>query len=204
MNIPGLFNVSNALAAVAVARELSVDKAAIERGLASLAFVEGRMNRVDEGQPFGVIVDFASTPDGFEKFFGTMRPLVKGRLIAVFGSAGRRDPAKRGAQGKIAARYADELIITEEDDRDEDGKKIIEQIAKGAQSTKRLSDDHIHRIANREEAIGYAMTLATSPRDVVVLLGKGHEKTIERADGVYPWSDTEAARAALRALSPRR
>lgn len=201
LQIPGEFNVSNSLAALAVGRKLGLTKQQIEKGLGALSEVEGRMNSIDEGQKFQVIVDFASTPDGFEKFFESVRPLVKGKLIAVFGSAGRRDESKRAMQGEIAGKYSDIVIATEEDDRDEDGQDILREIAKGAKRAGKVMDESLHLIPNREEAIGYAMTLASSASDTVVLLGKGHEKTIERADGEYPWDETGIARSALRALS---
>ncbi len=200
VNIPGEFNVSNAMAAVLVGREIGLSRAQIEKGIAALKGVEGRMTVIDEGQPFKVIVDFASTPDGFQKFFESMRPLVKGKLIAVFGSAGRRDAKKRAVQGKIAGKYADIVIATEEDDRDEDGQMILEQIAKGARKSGKQIGKNLILEPNRENAIAVAMTLATSSKDAVVLLGKGHEKTIERADGEHPWSDPEVARTALRAM----
>ena len=203
VQIPGEFNVSNSLAAVSVGRKLGLTKEQIETGIAALDTVEGRMNLIDAGQTFKVIVDFASTPDGFQKFFESMRPLVKGKLIAVFGSAGRRDEAKRAEQGAIAGKYADVLVITEEDDRDEDGMKILNQIAEGAEAQGKKKDQDLFFVQNREEAIGYAMTLAKTKDDTVVLLGKGHEKTIERADGEYPWNETEAAKAALESLLNR-
>lgn len=198
--IAGEFNVSNSLAAVAVGRKLGLSKPQIEKGIAALESVEGRMNAIDEGQPFKVIVDFASTPDGFEKFFSSVRPLVKGKLIAVFGSAGRRDEAKRAEQGRIAGTYADIVIGTEEDDRDEDGSKILKQIAEGAISAGKVEGKTLFLMGNREEAIGYALTKAENNNDMVVLLGKGHEKTIERADGEYPWNESDVVRSALREL----
>jgi len=200
IKIPGEFNVSNSLAALAVGRKLGLSKEQIEHGLAALESVEGRMNAIEEGQTFKVLVDFASTPDGFEKFFGSVRPLVRGKLIAVFGSAGRRDESKRAEQGRIAGRYADVIIATEEDDRDDDGAKILRQIAEGATESGKVQDETLFLIPNREEAIGLAFTMASATDDMVVLLGKGHEKTIERADGEYPWNESEAARAALRAI----
>lgn len=200
VQIPGEFNVYNSLAAVSVGRKLGLTKEQIETGIAALHSVEGRMNAINEGQNFKVIVDFASTPDGFEKFFTSVRPLVKGKLIAVFGSAGRRDENKRSEQGKIAGSYADVIIATEEDDRDEDGQKILEQIAEGAMQSGKVLNQDLHLIASREEAIGFALTQATSSDDMVVLLGKGHEKTIERADGEHPWNEAEVARAALQEL----
>jgi len=203
VQIPGEFNVSNSLAAVAVGRKLGLAKEQIEEGIAALKTVEGRMNVINAGQKFNVIVDFASTPDGFQKFFESMRPLVKGKLIAVFGSAGRRDDTKRPVQGAIASKYADVIVITEEDDRDEDGSVILDQIAKGAIEQGKKKNKDLFLVHNREEAIGFAMTLAKNKDDTVVLLGKGHEKTIERADGEYPWNETEAAKAALESLLNR-
>jgi UDP-N-acetylmuramoyl-L-alanyl-D-glutamate--2,6-diaminopimelate ligase len=203
LQIPGEFNVSNSLAAIAVGRKLGLTRLQIEKGIAALETVEGRMNIISAGQNFQVIVDFASTPDGFQKFFESMRPLVKGKLIAVFGSAGRRDESKRAVQGEIAATYADVVIITEEDDRDEDGQTILDEIAKGAQTKGKKKNKDLFIIQNREEAIGFAMTLAKHKKDTVVLLGKGHEKTIERADGEYPWDETQAAKAAIESLLNR-
>lgn len=200
VRIPGEFNVYNSLAAVTVGRKLGLTKEQIENGIAALTSVEGRMNAIDEGQNFKVLVDFASTPDGFEKFFSSVRPLVKGKLIAVFGSAGRRDESKRAEQGRIAGRYADVIIATEEDDRDEDGSAILEQIADGVIETGKRSGETLFLIPNREEAIGFAFMQAKNSDDMVVLLGKGHEKTIERADGEHPWNEAEVARAALQEL----
>lgn len=200
INIPGEFNVSNSLAAISVGRKLGLSKEQIEHGLAALESVEGRMNAIEEGQKFKVLVDFASTPDGFEKFFSSVRPLVKGKLVAVFGSAGRRDESKRAEQGRIAGKYADVVIATEEDDRDDDGAKILKQIAEGATESGKVEGETLFLVPNREEAIGLAFTKVSESDDMVVLLGKGHEKTIERADGEYPWNESEAARAALQAL----
>jgi len=203
VNIPGEFNVSNSLAAIAVGRKLGLTKQQIEQGIAALKTVEGRMNLIEAGQKFKVIVDFASTPDGYQKFFESMRPLVKGKLIAVFGSAGRRDETKRAEQGSIAGKYADVVVLTEEDDRDEDGAYILKQIAEGATSQGKKENKDMFTVHSREEAIGFAMTLAKNKNDAVVLLGKGHEKTIERTDGEYPWDETQAARAALESLLQR-
>jgi len=200
VNIPGEFNVSNSLAAIAVGRKLGLTKSDIEKGIAALTGVEGRMNVIHEGQKFQVIVDFASTPDAFERFFESVRPLTKGKLIAVFGSAGRRDEKKRPVQGRIAGQNADVVIVTEEDDRDVDGNTIMEEISVGARSAGKKDGKDLFQILNREEAIGFAMTQVTSKDDVVVLLGKGHELTIERADGTYPWNEAEVARSALQAF----
>lgn len=203
INIPGDFNISNSLAAVAVGRELGLTKQQIEKGIAALDGVEGRMTVIDEGQKFKAIVDFAGTPDAFTRLFSGLRPATKGKLVVVFGSPGRRDEAKRPIQGEIAGHNADELIITEEDDRDIDGNEIMRQIAAGAKKAGMKQGKNLHLILNREEAIGFALTRASGPDDVVIILGKGHEKTIERGSVTYPWSDIEVTRAALRELVKR-
>ena len=178
-NIPGSFNVSNSLAAVAAGRALGLSKEQIEQGIASLHRVEGRMDTVDEGQDFSVIVDFAHTPDSFEKLFKDLRPVVKGKLIALFGSAGRRDEAKRTTQGQLAGKYADEVIVTEEDDRDIDGQEIMDQIAAGSASEGKKLGENLFQIHDRTEAIAFALSRAQKG-DTVILLGKGHEKDILR------------------------
>jgi len=200
INIPGKFNISNALAAVSVGIELGLTKGQIERGIATLKEVEGRMTFVDEGQKFNVIIDFASTPDAFEKIFSSVRPIVKGNLITVFGSAGRRDESKRPAQGEIAGRYCDTVILTEEDDRDIDGNVILEQIAQGAAKSGKIIDKNLFLIHDRKNAIEYALNYAKNSDDMVILLGKGHEKTIERADGNHPWNETEITRQILQSI----
>jgi UDP-N-acetylmuramoyl-L-alanyl-D-glutamate--2,6-diaminopimelate ligase len=198
-NIPGGFYVSNALAAVCVGRALGLTPAQIEKGIAALSGVEGRMTTIDEGQPFSVIVDYAHTPDSFEKLFADMRPVVKGKLIVMFGSAGRRDEAKRAVQGELAGRYADEVVITEEDDRDIDGLGIMDEIAAGAEKAGKVRDRDLFLVHDRTEAIKFAISRANEG-DTVLLLGKGHEKTIERADGEHPWDEIGIAREALKTL----
>lgn len=197
-NIPGSFNVYNSLAAVAAGRALGLSRAQIEQGIASLQHVEGRMTIVDAGQSFSVIVDFAHTPDSFEKLFADLRPVVKGKLIAMFGSAGRRDEAKRPIMGKIAGNYADVVVVTEEDDRDVDGNEILEAIAAGAEEAGKKRGENLHLIHSREEAIKFAIGLAKTKDDTVLLLGKGHEKTIARAHGDDPWDEVSLAKEALK------
>lgn len=200
VNIPGDFNVSNSLAAIAVGRELGLSKEQIEKGIDALKHVEGRMAIVDEGQPFRVIIDHASTPDAFERFFFNVKPTTKGKLIAVFGSAGRRDETKRAIQGEIAGRYCDEVIITEEDDRDVDGEQIMTQIGEGVKKAGKVLDRDMFLIHDRIAAIKFALERAKDVNDTVVLLGKGHEKTIERADGEHPWNETDITRRLLRKM----
>jgi UDP-N-acetylmuramoyl-L-alanyl-D-glutamate--2,6-diaminopimelate ligase len=200
INIPGDFNVSNSMAAVAVGREVGLTKKQIEKGIAALEGVEGRMSVVNEGQNFKVLIDYAGTPDAFDKFFATIRPATKGKLIVVYGSPAQRDYKKRPVQGRISGEQADIVVLTEEDDRDEPGEKIMGEIAAGAIAAGMKKDKNLFLIGNREDAIGFALTRATGPDDLVAILGKGHEKTIERADGVYPWSDIEVTKTALQEL----
>ncbi len=176
-HLPGSFNVYNSLAAVAVGRAVGLTPKQIEQGIASLHSVEGRMTHIDEGQNFTVIVDYAHTPESFEKVFAELRPLVKGRLIVVFGSAGRRDEAKRAMQGRVAGRDCDIVIATEEDDRDVSGPEIMQQIAEGAIHAGKKEGDDLFLIHDREEAVQAAINMAKRG-DIVLLLGKGHEKSI--------------------------
>ncbi len=176
-HLPGSFNVYNSLATVAVGRAVGLSQQQIEQGIASLQSVEGRMTRVDAGQDFDVIVDYAHTPESFEKVFREVKPLVKGKLIAVFGSAGRRDVEKRAQQGEMAGKYADVVIATEEDDRDIDGQEILDQIATGAIQAGKVKDKDIFLVHDREKAVEFAVKLAKTG-DMILLLGKGHEKSI--------------------------
>jgi UDP-N-acetylmuramoyl-L-alanyl-D-glutamate--2,6-diaminopimelate ligase len=196
--IPGEFNVYNSLATVAVGRKLGLTKEQIEKGIAALTGVEGRMTAIHEDQPFSVIIDFAHTPDSFERLLADLRTSTKGKLVVLFGSAGRRDEAKRAIQGEIAGRFADEVVLTEEDDRDVDGMKILNQIAGGAEKSGKTKEKDLFLVHDRTEAIKFAMTRVKDAKDTVVLLGKGHEKTIERADGEHPWNEAEEVRKALK------
>jgi len=197
--LPGSFNVYNSLAAAAAGIKLGLTDEQIEKGIAALEGVKGRMTRLDEGRNFDTIVDYAHTPDSFEKLFKDLKPVVKGKLIVMFGSAGRRDEAKRAVQGEIAGKYADEVILTEEDDRDVDGLKIMNEIAAGAEKGGKKRDKNLFLVHNRAEAIEFAVKQA-GKGDTVLLLGKGHEKTIERADGEHSWDEIGTARKALRKL----
>lgn len=176
-NLPGSFNVYNSLAAIGVGWALGLTQKQIEQGIASLKSVEGRMTDISEGQDFTVIVDYAHTPESFEKVFKEVRPLAKGRVISVFGSAGRRDEAKRALQGRVAGKLCDVVIATEEDDRDIDGQEILQQIASGAQKAGKKEGKDLFLIHDREAAVQAAIDMAKKG-DIVLLLGKGHEKSI--------------------------
>lgn len=196
--LPGRFNVSNALAALGVGEALGLDLAQAARALNDTAGVPGRMERIEAGQPFSVVVDYAHTADALRKVLEVLRPLTGGRLITVFGSAGERDPTKRGPMGRVAAELADLVIVTDEDPRLEDPRDINEQIAAGARAAGAVDGEKLWVIDDRRAAIGHAIGLA-GKGDVILLAGKGHEASIFHGTEKRPWSDAEAARGALAA-----
>lgn len=195
--IPGEFTVYNSLAAVAVGLKLGLSKEQISQGILALDSVEGRMNRVDLGQNFEVIVDYAHTPDAFLKVYESVVPGKKGRIISLFGGAGRRDESTRGERGEIAAKNSDIVIITEDDSRDENPAEIAEEFVKGAERVGFLRGKNLLVELNREKAIQMAVELAKKD-DIVLILGKGHEKTILRATGAVPFEDLKVTEKALR------
>jgi UDP-N-acetylmuramoyl-L-alanyl-D-glutamate--2,6-diaminopimelate ligase len=200
VHLPGRFNVQNALAAIGVGEALEVEAGAIRAGIDALQSVPGRMQRIDAGQPFSVVVDYAHTPDSLAKVLDNLAPLAAaggGGLICVFGSAGDRDRAKRPMMGRVAADRSQLMVLTDEDPRSEDRSAILEEIAAGAPA-RHLGQDLL-LIPDRRGAIAAAIG-AARPGDVVVLCGKGHEKTIEYADGDLPWDEAGAAHEALRHL----
>jgi UDP-N-acetylmuramoyl-L-alanyl-D-glutamate--2,6-diaminopimelate ligase len=198
LQLPGSFNVHNALAALTLAEVEGVDPAAAAKGIGSVAGVPGRMERIDAGQPFGIVVDYAHTADSLAKMLRTLRPLTTGRLIVVFGSAGERDRVKRPAMGKVAADLADLAIVTDEDPRMEDGHAINEAIAEGARSAGAKDGSNLWVIDDRRAAIAHAIGLAGSG-DMVLLAGKGHEGSIFYANEKRWWDEREVARQELAA-----
>lgn len=195
--IPGEFTVYNSLAAVAVGLKLGLNKEQISQGILALDSVEGRMNRVDLGQNFEVIVDYAHTPDAFLKVYESVVPGKKGRIISLFGGAGRRDESTRGERGEIAAKNSDIVIITEDDSRDENPAEIAEEFVKGTEQAGFLRGKNLLVELNRAKAIQMAIDLAKKD-DIVLILGKGHEKTILRATGAVPFEDLKVTREALK------
>ena len=195
----GRFNVSNCLAAIAVAYSLGIDPTLIAQTLATVQGVTGRMERIDEGQPFTVIVDYAHTPDSLEKVLTILRPLTSGKLMVVFGSAGERDRQKRPIMGKIAAQNADFFVITDEDPRDEDRLHILREIAEGAQSLGKHEGEDFLCIADRRAAIAAAFARA-GKGDTILLAGKGHEQSIIIGTTKIPWDDRRVAREQLAML----
>ena len=194
--IPGEFNIYNSMAAVLVGKHLGLTTGEIEKGINTLESVEGRMTIIDEGQPFTVIVDYAHAPDALEKVFESIKD-HKGRVISVHGGAGRRDPSTRGIRGQILAKYSDIVIITEDDSRDEDPEKIAEAFIKGAEKYGKVLGKDLIKELDRKTAIKKAIDLA-KPGDVVLILGKGHEKTILRADGPHDFEDIKVTQDCIR------
>jgi len=193
----GAHNVSNCLAAFAVAVEgLGISPEDAAEGLTRLTGVPGRMERVDLGQPFGVIVDFAHTPNALAKALQTARELTGGRVIAVFGSAGLRDIEKRRLMPQVAAGLADLTILTAEDPRGESLEVILGEMAAGMQGAGSKEGDQFLRIPDRGEAIRAAL-LRAQPGDLVIICGKGHEQSMCFGETEYPWDDRLAARAGL-------
>lgn len=196
--IPGQFNVYNSLAAAITGQKLGLTNEQIEQGIKDLENVEGRMNIVDEGQPFTVIVDYAHAPDALEKVFESVKT-HKGKIISVHGGAGRRDPSTRSIRGRILAKYSDIVIITEDDSRDEDPEKIAHAFIEGATKQGKTEGEDLFKELDREKAIKLAFEKAKKG-DLVLILGKGHEKTILRADGPHDFEDIKVARKLLKQL----
>jgi UDP-N-acetylmuramoyl-L-alanyl-D-glutamate--2,6-diaminopimelate ligase len=196
--LPGHFNVSNALAALAVARALGLDLGDAARALASSEQVPGRFESIDEGQPFGVIVDYAHTPDSLENVLGAARRLTGGRLISVFGCGGDRDREKRPLMGRAGAELSDVAVVTSDNPRSEDPEAIIHQIRQGIPET-----PHAEVLVETDRRAAISLALGRAGEgDSVVIAGKGHEQGQEFEDGrKIPFDDRDVAREVLRKLS---
>lgn len=195
----GPFNVYNMLAAAAAAHTLGINAETVARGLAQLPVLAGRMERIDEGQPFLVVVDFAHTPNALQRALEAARSMSSGRVIVVFGSAGKRDVAKRTLMAQAAARHADLTVLTAEDPRTESLAQILETMAEGCRSQGGVEGESFWRVPDRGRAIYFALSLAAS-NDIVLICGKGHEQSICFGVTEYPWDERQATRTALRAL----
>ncbi len=206
LNLPGPFNVLNSLAALCVGLVEGIPAADCAAALAAVPGVNGRMERVDLGQPFTVLVDYAHNPDSFEQVMSMLRPLTAGKLISVFGSAGERDVEKRAIQGEIAGRFCDLVVITDEDPRDEDPQAILDEIAGGVAAAGRVAGRDYLVIADRAAALRAALG-AAGPGDTVLLLGKGHEVralSTPAAASYHGWSGSRPSRHCGRwATAPR-
>ena len=184
----GLFNVSNALGAAHAARILGVDDATIAKGLSLPLVVEGRFERVDAGQPFAIIVDYAHTPDGLEQLLRAAGEIVEGRVIVVFGCGGDRDPSKRSMMGETAAQRADSVIITADNSRSESTDQIIASIVEGVQRVSSPRASSIIVEPDRRTAISMALRSAANG-DIVLLAGKGHETVQIIGESTTPFDD---------------
>jgi UDP-N-acetylmuramoyl-L-alanyl-D-glutamate--2,6-diaminopimelate ligase len=202
-NLLGEFNISNCLAAIAVGIGIfDLNPEHVQRGIARLSAVPGRMERIDFNQDdspiqdFIAFVDFAHTPNALQQALQTVRQLTTGRVIAVFGSAGLRDRLKRRLMAEVSTRKADLTIFTAEDPRTESLTAILAEMADGANSQGGIEGQTYWRIADRRVAIRFAINLAR-PGDVVIACGKGHEQSMCFGDIEYAWDDRIAMRAAL-------
>jgi UDP-N-acetylmuramoyl-L-alanyl-D-glutamate--2,6-diaminopimelate ligase len=202
LRLAGRFNVHNALAVMALGQALELDAARVRAGLEGLTVVPGRMERLELGQPFGVVVDFAHSPASLTTVLDLLAPSAAARgggLIAVFGSAGERDTAKRPQMGRIAGERARLIVVTDEDPRGEDSEAILDDIARGAEAAGRRRGHDLLLIADRRAAIQAAFE-AARPGDIVLLAGKGHERSIIGRDGERPWDERAVATELLEAL----
>jgi UDP-N-acetylmuramoyl-L-alanyl-D-glutamate--2,6-diaminopimelate ligase len=203
LRLAGGFNVWNALAATAVGLAQGVPLATIAAALEAVPGIPGRFERIDEGQPFAVIVDYAHTPDGLENVLRSAREVADGRLIALFGCGGDRDRPKRPLMGRIAAEWADVVIVTSDNPRSESPQAIIAEIRPGveAAAAARAAAGRPPRVIyepDRRRAI-VAAVAAAGPGDLVLIAGKGHETYQEIAGVRYPFDDREVVRDVLRA-----
>lgn len=197
LQLPGKFNVLNALAAIALGRVYEVIPEAIKRGLERVKTIPGRMEYIDEGQGFLAMVDFAHTPNALQSLLEFLRPKIAGRIILVFGSAGERDWQKRPAMGAAADKFADLIILTREDNRSEPVEKICNEIASGIRQKTR--DRGLFVVFDRREAMKLALSKAQK-NDIVVVCGKGHEQSLNIDGKEVPWDDRKVIREELQSL----
>ena len=197
IRLPGRFNVSNATAAITVAAALRLDIYGATSGVAACTGVPGRMEQI-AGAPFPVIVDYAHTGDALRKVAETLRPVVDGRLLVVFGCAGERARERRTGLGTVAAELVDYSILTDEDPRSEPSEAIIDEIAQAMVAGGAVEGERFERVVDRRAAIDRALAMAEAG-DLVLVAGKGHESSIEYADGPQPWDDREVTRELIAA-----
>lgn len=213
LRLPGIFNVRNSLMAVAAGVSQKIDLARITRALSEIRSIPGRVERVDCGQPFQVIVDYAVTAAALESLFGALRGMHPKRIFAVFGAAGNRDRGKRAEMAAIVARYADVVFLTNEDPFSEDPEQIFADLEEGFRDAKCVKTDLANvpadtvrsclyvKIPDRREAMREALRRARAD-DIVVATGKGAEETMRFQDRTIPWSDRAVFEEELRVLFP--
>lgn len=201
LKLPGKFNIYNSLAALAVAVELRVYLELIKSALGGIENIPGRMENIDLGQSFAVIVDYAHTPDALEKIYQTLILSRRGRIISVFGATGDRDRSKRPIMGALGGRFADIVIVTNEDPYLEDPIKIIEEVASGVArgatpKNQKIPGENFFKMPDRKEAIEKAFEMARS-NDIVLITGKGAEECIVQGNVKIPWSDRKVVKELL-------
>lgn len=201
LKLPGEFNIYNALAAAGVALSQNINLETIKISLEKIRGIPGRMERIDLGQNYTVIVDFAHTPDGLQKVFETVKNFAKGKIIHVGGATGNRDKTKRPILGALSGRYADIAIITDEDPYNEDPMGIIEEVAagvpRGAEKKNKFKEGkNFFKILNREDAIKKALSIAQTD-DIVLITGKGAEEVMAVGDKLVPYSDKRVVQELL-------
>lgn len=192
--LPGRFNVSNMVAAASMAYLLGINLRDIQEGVANLEGVPGRFERINEGQNFDVIIDYAHTPDALEKLLTASKDITKNRVILVFGATGDRDRAKRPIMGKIAAEKADRIFLTDEESYSEDPSQIRQEVYEGIEQAG--GSAKAEEIADRRDAIKKALSIAR-PGDTILITGMGHEKFRIINGEKQPWNDGEVVREIL-------
>ncbi|MCL5784017.1 MAG: UDP-N-acetylmuramoyl-L-alanyl-D-glutamate--2,6-diaminopimelate ligase [Patescibacteria group bacterium] len=197
LKIPGDYNLENALAALSVAFALGIDKTSARKALENFTGITGRMEEVKNNRGIKIFIDFAHTPNALTQALTALREQTKGRLIAVFGSAGKRDVEKRGLMGVVAGKLADIVVITAEDPRGE-LEVINKQIVEGAKKSGKVLAKNIFVVEDREKAIDFAINETAKKGDTVGIFGKGHEASMN-LDGKreIPWSDVKVVKSVL-------
>lgn len=195
--LPGAFNTYNIMASILAVHNLSnIEISKIVKKIKELSPVKGRMTKINQNQPFEVIVDYAHTPSSFETIFPPIRKRCNGKMICIFGSGGERDLTKRPIQGEIAAKYCDVVILADEDPRGEDPIELLKMIANGAIKMGKTINKDLFIIHDRPKAIRYAFSIAQK-NDIVLLLGKSHENSIIYKDYIMPYDEIKEAKNAL-------
>lgn len=198
LQMVGKFNVYNVLAAITAALIENIPLEHIKSSLEQIAGVDGRVESVDGGQPFAVIVDYAHTPDGLKNVLRTINEFAEGNIITVFGCGGDRDRSKRPLMGQIAAKYSDYVLITSDNPRTEEPATILEDIQKGLEE-QQIATDKYESIVDRRQAIEKAVEMA-KPGDVVLIAGKGHETYQIIGQQTLDFDDRLVAKEAIRGL----
>ena len=187
------FNKYNLLAAISACKVLGLKDDEIKKALKSFELPKGRLETVYDKE-FRVVVDFAHTPNAFLQVLSSLKGKAKGRIIHVFGSAGKRDKKKRPEMGRLSSEFSDLIVLTSEDPRSEDPEEIMDQIERGIEKREK-----VRKIANRRDAIRFAIQSA-KPGDIVIVTGKSHEKSMNYGRGEEPWDEFEEVQKALRTI----